>query len=205
MATNGGPGPNINANKNSSSSGSGGNGGGGGGGANEEQRWRERLANRIAGVRSPTPEQIYQQDLFNNCAVKAIIAGVAGVPMGLMFGLVFGGGSALDPLPTSAAQSAAQLRAEESMTNMQKVVQYWRDTGRRSWGMAKTFAAMGFLYAGSECIVEQARAQHDVYNSVAAGCFTGGAMAARSGPQAMCLGCAGFAAFSALIDIYLEH
>jgi len=39
---------------------------------------------------------------------------------------------------------------------------------------------------------------------VAAGCITGGALAAKAGPQAAALGCAGFAGFSAAIDYYMR-
>jgi mitochondrial import inner membrane translocase subunit TIM22 len=70
---------------------------------------------------------------------------------------------------------------------------------------AKGFGAVGAIFAGSECVIEKARAKHDMYNSVYAGCFTGGALAARAGPQAMCAGCATFAAFSAMIDHFMDH
>ena len=74
---------------------------------------------------------------------------------------------------------------------------------RRSY--AKGFGFMGAVFAGSECVIEKSRAQHDIYNSVYAGCVTGGALAYRAGPAAMCGGCATFAAFSALIDKVMEH
>ena len=34
---------------------------------------------------------------------------------------------------------------------------------------AKGFGAMGALFAGSECVIEKARAKHDMYNSIYAG------------------------------------
>ena len=64
---------------------------------------------------------------------------------------------------------------------------------------------MGAMFAGSECVIEKMRAKHDIYNSVYAGCFTGGTLAARAGPQAACAGCATFAIFSALIDKFMGH
>ena len=70
---------------------------------------------------------------------------------------------------------------------------------------AKGFGAMGALFAGSECVIEKARAKHDIYNSVYAGCFTGGSIAYSTGPKGMCAGCLTFAAFSALIDKIMEH
>lgn len=53
--------------------------------------------------------------------------------------------------------------------------------------------------------VRQMRAKHDIYNSVYAGCAAGAVLAHSAGPKGMCIGCASFAAFSALIDKIMEH
>lgn len=42
-------------------------------------------------------------------------------------------------------------------------------------------------------------------NGTMAGCATGAALAAGQGPQAMCLGCVGFAAFSAAIEHFMDR
>lgn len=42
---------------------------------------------------------------------------------------------------------------------------------------------MGAMFAGSECVIEKVRAKHDIYNSVYAGCATGGALAHKAGPK----------------------
>ena len=73
----------------------------------------------------------------------------------------------------------------------------------RDRSYAKGFAAFGALYAGSECVVEQTRARHDIYNSAYAGCFTGGTMAARAGPKAACIGCGTMAALSVAMDHFM--
>lgn len=70
---------------------------------------------------------------------------------------------------------------------------------------AKGFGAMGALFAGSECVIEKMRAKHDIYNSVYAGCSAGAILAHSGGPKAMCIGCASFAAFSALIDKFMDR
>ncbi|KCV70722.1 hypothetical protein H696_03073 [Fonticula alba] len=80
-----------------------------------------------------------------------------------------------------------------------------RDMYRTSSSYARNFAYVGAIYAGTECLIASYRAEHDVGNSVAAGCFTGAFLARNAGPQAMALGCAGFAAFSAAIDHVLEN
>lgn len=70
---------------------------------------------------------------------------------------------------------------------------------------AKGFGAVGALFAGSECVIEKTRAKHDIYNSMYAGCFAGGTLAASAGPKAACAGCLTFGAFSAIIDKFLEQ
>ena len=75
----------------------------------------------------------------------------------------------------------------------------------RSITYSKGFALMGALFAGSECVIEKARARHDAWNAVYAGCAAGGALAAPAGPRAACVGCASFAAFSAFIDRIMAH
>ena len=70
---------------------------------------------------------------------------------------------------------------------------------------AKGFGAVGALFAGSECVIENYRAKHDMWNSIYAGCSTGAVLAHSAGPKGMAAGCATFAAFSALIDRLMDH
>lgn len=79
-----------------------------------------------------------------------------------------------------------------------------KDMGKSAYGSAKNFGVIGAIFAGSECCIEGFRAKNDLYNGVAAGCFTGATLAAKAGPQAMAFGCGGFAAFSAAIDWYMR-
>jgi import inner membrane translocase subunit TIM22 len=117
---------------------------------------------------------------------------MAGGGMGVFMGMLFG---ALD----------TPLHAE-TMTARQQFVHAARTMGSRSMHMAKTFAIMGAIFSGTECLIEKARAKHDAVNTATAGCVTGGSMSARAGPQAACLGCAGFAGFSLLIEkIFDRH
>ncbi|CAK9224854.1 unnamed protein product [Sphagnum jensenii] len=145
-----------------------------------------------AQLRLPTPDEIRAQDIFNNCAVRTGVSGVMGGGMGVFMGMLFG---ALD----------TPLHAE-TMTARQQFVHAARTMGSRSMHMAKTFAIMGAIFSGTECLIEKARAKHDAVNTATAGCVTGGSMSVRAGPQAACLGCAGFAAFSLLIEkIFDRH
>jgi len=38
----------------------------------------------------PTPEQIVQEDMMNNCGIRTVMSGVMGMGLGLVFGVVMG-------------------------------------------------------------------------------------------------------------------
>ncbi|XP_074292293.1 mitochondrial import inner membrane translocase subunit TIM22-4 [Silene latifolia] len=138
-----------------------------------------------------TPEEIRGQDIWNNCAVRSVMSGVMGGGLGVMMGIFF---AALDnPI------------MQDTMTTRQQLAYTAKQMGTRSWSNCKTFALMGLMFSASECIIEKWRAKHDSTNSAVAGCVTGGALAAKGGPQAACVGCAGFAAFSIILERFLER
>ncbi|KAL8482053.1 hypothetical protein ACS0TY_027690 [Phlomoides rotata] len=116
----------------------------------------------------------------------------AGGGMGLAFGMFL---ASFDN-PTTQEEVTGKVR--------QQIIQQAKKMGQKSWSSCKSFALMGFVFSLSECIVEKARAKHDITNTVVAGCATGGAISARGGPKAACVGCAGFAAFSVVIEKFLE-
>ncbi|KGN65851.1 mitochondrial import inner membrane translocase subunit TIM22-4 [Cucumis sativus] len=145
----------------------------------------------IQPVRMPTVEEIRGQDIWDNCAVRSVVSGVMGGGLGFFVGLF------LASTDTSMVQ--------DEMTARQQFVNTAKQMGRRSWGSAKSFAVMGLIFSAAECVVEKARAKHDMTNTIVAGCVTGGSISAKGGPKAACAGCAGFAAFSALIEKFLER
>ncbi|XVE58873.1 hypothetical protein DITRI_Ditri04bG0203900 [Diplodiscus trichospermus] len=145
---------------------------------------------QVQAIRMPTIEEIRAQEVWNNCAVRSVVSGVMGGGLGFFMGMLLG---ALDnPI------------MQDEMTGRQQLVYNLKQMGRRSWGSAKTFAVMGLVFSAVECVVEKARAKHDTTNTVVAGCVTGGTMSARGGPKAACAGCAGFAAFSVLIEKFFD-
>ena len=79
-----------------------------------------------------------------------------------------------------------------------------RDMYRSSLASGRNFAKVGAIFSGTECAIEGLRAKNDLYNGVAGGCLTGGILARNAGPQAVAVGCAGFAVFSAAIDAYMR-
>ncbi|XP_075633076.1 mitochondrial import inner membrane translocase subunit TIM22-4-like [Castanea sativa] len=145
----------------------------------------------IEPIRLPTAEEIRGQDIWNNCAVRSVVSGVMGGGLGLFMGMFLG---ALDnPI------------MQDEMTGRQQFIYTAKQMGRRSWSSAKAFAIMGLVFSAAECVVEKARAKHDMTNTVVAGCVTGGTLSAKGGPKAACAGCAGFAAFSVLIEKFLDR
>ncbi|CAN6980081.1 unnamed protein product [Brassica rapa subsp. trilocularis] len=174
-------------------------------------------ASQIEPIRMPTIEEMRAQEVWNNCAVKSVASGVMGGGLGLMMGLFLG---ALDNPITN-----------DTMTGRQQFVFTAKQMGSRSWSSCKTFAVMGLVFSAAECIIEKvthiicelsnhyfkvltvdlllskkkARAKHDTTNTAFAGCVTGGSMSARGGPKAACIGCAGFATFSVLIEKFFDR
>ncbi|KDP34810.1 hypothetical protein JCGZ_10590 [Jatropha curcas] len=139
----------------------------------------------------PTMEEIRAQEIWDNCAVRSVTSGVMGGGIGMFFGLFLG--SFDNPL------------MQGEMSGRQQFIYTAKQMGRRGWSSCKAFAVMGLIFSAAECIVEKARAKHDITNTAVAGCVTGGSMSAKAGPKAACAGCAGFAAFSVLIEKFLER
>ncbi len=120
--------------------------------------------------------------------------------MGLIMGVFLGAMSDMTP-PVTVVNGKEVPQApirEQIRTTM-------RATGEKSLYWARNFAFITGVFGGSDCLVEKYRGTHDVWNSVLSGCVTGAAMQAKSGPQASAMGCAGFAAFSLVIDKVMGH
>jgi len=157
-----------------------------------KKKKKEKAAKTYTPIQIPTAEEQMQGDVMNNCVVKTALSGVMGGFLGVAMGIFFGAFEAPDHTMTQKKVSIAETLKQTA-----------RSTASKSWSYAKGFAAFGALYAGSECVVEQTRARHDIYNSAYAGCFTGGTMAARAGPKAACIGCGTMAALSVAMDHFM--
>ncbi len=70
-------------------------------------------------------------------------------------------------------------------------------------GMSRSPFKLG---ACSMCLCKQFQSAEGLkLVSWIAGCFAGGALAYSAGPKGMCIGCASFAAFSYMIDRFMER
>ncbi|KAG7191408.1 Mitochondrial import inner membrane translocase subunit tim22 [Scheffersomyces spartinae] len=137
-------------------------------------------------------------NLMQSCPGKTVIAGVSGFGLGGFFGLFMASMAYDVPIGSTGASHISDLPFKQQMKLQ------FSDMGRRAWLSAKNFGYIGMVYSGVECLIESMRAKHDIWNGVSAGCITGAGLSFKAGPQAAAFGCAGFAAFSAAIDTYLN-
>lgn len=137
-------------------------------------------------------------NFMQSCPGKTTMAGVSGFGLGGFFGLFMASMAYDVPVGTDSVKHISDLPFKQQMKLQ------FSDMGRRAWSSAKNFGYIGLVYSGVECSIESLRAKHDLYNGVSAGCITGAGLSIKAGPQAALIGCAGFAAFSVAIDMYLS-
>ena len=144
----------------------------------------------------PNPLWLTQE----SCAFKATTGVVLGAGVGAMMGLFFGilGADPSVPVgPGGRAIPAAPLAHQVRVA--------WRALGDKALWYTKSFAVITALFSGCDCLFEKARGRHDAINGSLSGCATGAVLAAKQGPQAACLGCVGFAAFSVAVDALMHQ
>lgn len=143
------------------------------------------------------------QSAMESCPAKTVISGTMGFGLGGIFGLFMASMRYDTPLG-AGAPGGIGANAAPTIPMREQLKIGFKDMGRSSWSSAKNFGYIGAIFAGTECCIEGFRAKNDVANGVASGCLTGAFLAKNAGPQAMAVGCAGFAAFSAAIDAYMR-
>lgn len=121
--------------------------------------------------------------------MQAIISGAVGGGAGMVLGAI------LAPFNSNVANMET-----DSLPMKEQFRRGFREIGVQSKSWGKNLMVIGAVFSCSECFVEKTRGRTDRWNPIYGGCITGGVLAANAGPQAMAMGCAGFAAFSAAID-----
>ncbi|ODV86217.1 hypothetical protein CANARDRAFT_196386 [[Candida] arabinofermentans NRRL YB-2248] len=155
-------------------------------------------------IHEMTPEEQAEQgakqimDFISSCPGKSVMSGVSGFFLGGFFGLFMASMAYDAPPGMNGVQQISDLPLKQQMKLQ------FSDMGRRTWSSAKNFGYIGTIFAGVECGIESFRAKNDIWNGTMAGCVTGGGLAIKSGPTATLIGCAGFAAFSSAIDLYMR-
>ncbi|KAF2403051.1 mitochondrial import inner membrane translocase subunit Tim22 [Trichodelitschia bisporula] len=156
-------------------------------------------------------QQIQEQQMIKmmtsvmeSCPGKTVMAGVMGFALGGAFGLFMSSMRYDAPTTLGAGLPGSPTSDLTSLPIRQQLKIGLRDMGKQALSSAKNFGTLGAVYSGTECAIEGFRAKNDLWNSVSAGCMTGGIISYKAGPQAAALGCAGMAAFSTAIDYYMR-
>ncbi|KAG7562326.1 hypothetical protein FFLO_02218 [Filobasidium floriforme] len=132
---------------------------------------------------------------MESCPVKVGMSAGAGFALGGFFSLMSATFAYEDPLS----------RASEKLVGTKAQTMFiFKEMGRNMWSSGKGFAKVGALYSGYECCIEGFRAKNDIYNSVAGGFLAGATLSRSGGIKAAIGGGAAFAAFSAVIDLWIR-
>ncbi|XP_060561335.1 mitochondrial import inner membrane translocase subunit Tim22-like [Ruditapes philippinarum] len=130
---------------------------------------------------------------FESCAFKAVASGVLGFALGGAIGLFTVG---MDPMSTYTTTTPDQTPSTRAVLKEMKV---------RCSSYGRNFGTIGFMFAGTECILETYRGKSPLSNGTISGAIVGGALGLRAGLKAAAFGAAGFAVFSTAVDYYFRH
>ena len=157
---------------------------------NDEQR-RSILVNALYGSRVVPDPYRFTESCIMKMPVQLLFGGLLGGAMGIFFGqsspLVIPNGT--PPPPERSLKQTMHLEFQKTKKSA------------RMW--SKNMAMIGALFGTTECYIEKYRAKHDIINPTLAGCASGAVLGAKGGAQSALLGCGGFAAFSAAMELLL--
>ncbi|CDI75559.1 mitochondrial import inner membrane translocase subunit Tim17 domain-contraining protein, putative [Eimeria praecox] len=144
----------------------------------------QRQAEALQQLRA---QRAVERFLNDGCLLRAAATSVGGGLLGIVLGAFF---FTMKPVDVDNSLGLrAQLR------------QQYKSFIPEVTATAKNFAKIGGLYSLAECIVDKARATHDLRGAIYGGCLTGAALAVRGGPRAMAIGSLGFGAFAAAMEM----
>ena len=113
-------------------------------------------------------------------------------------------GGALFALFINAFQNPVPWELQDKLSTREQLAYSYRDLVKQMKRMSRQLAVFGGVYGTVECLIERNRGCQDVRNHIYAGFATGAFLARRAGIFAMLTGGAGFAAFSYVIELWME-
>uniref|UniRef100_A0A0N4ZMR2 Mitochondrial import inner membrane translocase subunit TIM22 n=1 Tax=Parastrongyloides trichosuri TaxID=131310 RepID=A0A0N4ZMR2_PARTI len=138
-------------------------------------------------------EELLIQKGMENCLFKATISGIMGIGIGFAFGLFT---ASVDP----------QLTLQNNdPTKALTVRQTLKEMGTRMGQYGRNFGSLGFMFSGTECILETCRGKSDWKNGTYSGGIVGAMIGLRAGVKPAIWGAAGFAAFSTAIEYFMRR
>eukprot|EP00798_Chlamydomonas_sp_ICE-L_P026323 gene26323-17418_t len=148
-------------------------------------------------VTLPSGEMMATEDVLNNCVVKTTVSAVMGGLAGIAFGVFTAS------IENSGMDGHVDLAPKTTRVVLKEM---WTNMKMKSVSYAKGFAYFGAVYSFNECVIEKARAKHDIYNPALAGCATGAIMA-WGAPLVglLTIGCTSVRASSIVIEHFLER
>lgn len=155
------------------------------------------------GIRSvsfpPPPDKypVLPTILPESCAFKIVTGALMGSVLGVGLGLFMGAMGDVSPIQIVNGREVPMAPVREQLRAG------YKSTAVKAAGWARNFGVLTAMFGGVECLIEKYRGKRDVWNPVVSGCVVGGTLSARGGPAAACVGCAGFAGFSLLMDVIM--
>mmetsp|Transcript_2627 Transcript_2627/g.3498 ORF Transcript_2627/g.3498 Transcript_2627/m.3498 type:complete len:202 (+) Transcript_2627:23-628(+) len=140
---------------------------------------------------APSASTLMENPFQHNCLGMGIMGLIGGAIGGFLFGTFL------------SATSFSQYDATQS--TMQSTIQGFKEMGRAGISTAKNLAVFGAVLSTSECTLETIRGKSDVYNDMAASCFSGGILSYRGGSRGMAMGCVGMTGLGLAFDYFLLH
>lgn len=147
----------------------------------------------LYGTTTRSKQEQMISSAFESCAFKAVASGVLGFALGGAIGLFTVG---MDPMSTYTTSTPDQTPSTRAVLKEMKV---------RCASYGKNFGTIGFMFAGTECLLESYRGKSPLSNGTISGAIVGGVLGLRAGLKAAAFGAAGFAVFSTAVDYYFRH
>lgn len=156
-------------------------------------------------IKLPPPPQEYPvlpSLIQESCGFKilsgAVMGSILGIGLGLFMGAVGGEGQGLSDVSSPFRLINGREVPQPPIREVLRAS--YKSTLSKTAGWAKNFGILTALFGGIDCVIEKYRGKHDVWNPVLSGCVVGATLSASGGPAAACIGCAGFAGFSLVVD-----